>query len=117
MNAFSFQTQYDGRMFNLNITCGDNYPEMPPDVRFVSKIAMNCVDKNGRVSTPPPGAAEFLACSVFSRKEFKIIRVATPQVKREFARSFFKALKTGNLPNIIKNTGIYFRHGNFIVLS
>ena len=50
VNAFPFQTQYDGRMFNLSITCGDNYPEMPPDVRFVSKIAMNCVDKNGRVS-------------------------------------------------------------------
>ena len=50
VNSFTFQTQYDGRMFNLNITCGDNYPEMPPDVRFVSKIAMNCVDKNGRVS-------------------------------------------------------------------
>lgn len=53
VNAFTFQTQYDGRMFNLNITCGDNYPEMPPDVRFVSKIAMNCVDKNGRVSALP----------------------------------------------------------------
>ena len=53
VNAFYLQTQYDGRMFNLNITCGDNYPEMPPDVRFVSKIAMNCVDKNGRVSAPP----------------------------------------------------------------
>ena len=36
-------------MLNLVITCGDHYPDVPPEVKFVSKISMNCVDKNGRV--------------------------------------------------------------------
>jgi ubiquitin-protein ligase len=41
---------YDGRFFELRITCTDSYPASPPRVRFVSRINMTCVDQtNGEV--------------------------------------------------------------------
>mmetsp|Transcript_579 Transcript_579/g.940 ORF Transcript_579/g.940 Transcript_579/m.940 type:complete len:147 (-) Transcript_579:104-544(-) len=43
-------TQHDGRFYELKITCPDNYPAVPPKVRFVSRINMNCVDqKSGAI--------------------------------------------------------------------
>lgn len=39
------QTQHDGRFYQLKIHCPDNYPAVPPDVRFTSKINMTCVDQ------------------------------------------------------------------------
>jgi len=39
-------TQHDGRFYELRITVPESYPAVPPKVRFVSKINMNCVDKN-----------------------------------------------------------------------
>eukprot|EP00640_Fibrocapsa_japonica_P007757 CAMPEP_0113941150 /NCGR_PEP_ID=MMETSP1339-20121228/7135_1 /TAXON_ID=94617 /ORGANISM="Fibrocapsa japonica" /LENGTH=154 /DNA_ID=CAMNT_0000945215 /DNA_START=33 /DNA_END=498 /DNA_ORIENTATION=- /assembly_acc=CAM_ASM_000762 len=44
-------THHDNRIYELHIHCGDNYPDQVPDVRFVSKINMTCVDQNnGRVN-------------------------------------------------------------------
>ncbi|KNC51899.1 uncharacterized protein AMSG_12121 [Thecamonas trahens ATCC 50062] len=42
-------TAHDGRIYSLRIVCGDNYPDEPPVVSFISKINMNCVDSSGRV--------------------------------------------------------------------
>ncbi|KAL9186809.1 hypothetical protein ACHAXT_010529 [Thalassiosira profunda] len=39
-------TQHDSRFYELRITVPEAYPAVPPRVRFVSKINMNCVDKN-----------------------------------------------------------------------
>ncbi len=38
------QTYHDGRFYELRITCTDNYPAVPPIVKFISKINMTCVD-------------------------------------------------------------------------
>lgn len=46
------KTHHDGRFYQLRIHCTDSYPATPPDVRFVSKINMNCVDaRTGAVKT------------------------------------------------------------------
>ena len=37
-------TPFDGRLYTLAITCGDNYPIAPPLVRFVSKVSLSCVN-------------------------------------------------------------------------
>jgi len=42
-------TPYQNRIFSLIVHCTESYPESPPDVRFISKIAMNYVEKNGRL--------------------------------------------------------------------
>ncbi|CAM9326220.1 unnamed protein product, partial [Discosporangium mesarthrocarpum] len=39
------QTQHEGRLYTLRLHCGENYPDACPDVRFVSKLNMGCVDQ------------------------------------------------------------------------
>ena len=43
------QTCYEGRMYQLRIECGLDYPERPPTVSFMSRINMKGVESNGRV--------------------------------------------------------------------
>mmetsp|Transcript_16118 Transcript_16118/g.22109 ORF Transcript_16118/g.22109 Transcript_16118/m.22109 type:complete len:147 (-) Transcript_16118:312-752(-) len=38
-------TQHDSRFYELRIHCGERYPAVPPDVRFISRINMGCVDQ------------------------------------------------------------------------
>jgi ubiquitin-conjugating enzyme E2 variant len=40
---------HDGRIYTLKITCDLNYPERPPEVKFQSRINMDCVLPNGRI--------------------------------------------------------------------
>eukprot|EP00568_Trieres_chinensis_P011137 CAMPEP_0183296986 /NCGR_PEP_ID=MMETSP0160_2-20130417/4381_1 /TAXON_ID=2839 ORGANISM="Odontella Sinensis, Strain Grunow 1884" /NCGR_SAMPLE_ID=MMETSP0160_2 /ASSEMBLY_ACC=CAM_ASM_000250 /LENGTH=146 /DNA_ID=CAMNT_0025458707 /DNA_START=95 /DNA_END=535 /DNA_ORIENTATION=- len=43
-------TNHDGRFYELRVRVPDRYPAVPPDIRFVSRINMNCVDpKTGAV--------------------------------------------------------------------
>mmetsp|Transcript_12933 Transcript_12933/g.16889 ORF Transcript_12933/g.16889 Transcript_12933/m.16889 type:complete len:148 (-) Transcript_12933:1368-1811(-) len=45
-----YGTEHDGRFYELKIHCTEKYPNVPPDVRFVSRINMPCVDqKSGKV--------------------------------------------------------------------
>lgn len=41
---------HENRIYSLNIVCGKDYPEKPPQVTFVSKINLPYVDSHGRVS-------------------------------------------------------------------
>ncbi|RLN76854.1 hypothetical protein BBJ28_00001635, partial [Nothophytophthora sp. Chile5] len=46
----SKQTCHDGRIYSLRIHCSDQYPHIPPEVHFTSRINMSCVDaQSGRV--------------------------------------------------------------------
>jgi ubiquitin-conjugating enzyme E2 variant len=37
-------TNFDNRIYMMSITCGDDYPERPPKIKFNSKINLPCVN-------------------------------------------------------------------------
>eukprot|EP00347_Sterkiella_histriomuscorum_P000481 403375690 len=39
-------TNYDNRIYFLTIKCGQNYPNQAPEVHFMSKINMPCVNQS-----------------------------------------------------------------------
>ncbi|KAI9800094.1 MAG: hypothetical protein M1825_004276 [Sarcosagium campestre] len=40
---------HENRIYSVNIHCGDQYPDVPPTIQFVSKINLPCVDpRNGK---------------------------------------------------------------------
>ncbi|EGV61642.1 E2 ubiquitin-conjugating protein mms2 [Yamadazyma tenuis] len=41
---------HENRIYSLTIICDDKYPDKPPQVQFVSKINLPCVDSNGYVN-------------------------------------------------------------------
>jgi len=41
---------HENRIYSLEIHCGESYPDLPPDVKFLTKINLPCVDQtNGKV--------------------------------------------------------------------
>jgi ubiquitin-conjugating enzyme E2 variant len=42
-------TIFDGRLYELRISCGPEYPVSPPKVRFSSRINMSSVDQTSGV--------------------------------------------------------------------
>ncbi|KAG5299617.1 ubiquitin-conjugating enzyme [Histoplasma capsulatum G186AR] len=41
---------HENRIYSVNIKCGENYPDLPPTIHFVSKVNLPCVDpRNGKV--------------------------------------------------------------------
>ena len=43
-------TKFDQRIYTVNITCGEQYPDQAPIVRFVTRIHMDCVMENGEIN-------------------------------------------------------------------
>jgi ubiquitin-protein ligase len=39
----SLQSTHENRIYSLKIHCGDDYPDVPPDVTFLSRINLPCV--------------------------------------------------------------------------
>lgn len=46
------QTPFDGRLYELRITAGPNYPVQPPVVKFVSRINLTCVNQTTGLVMP-----------------------------------------------------------------
>ncbi|KAG6885158.1 Ubiquitin-conjugating enzyme spm2 [Termitomyces sp. T32_za158] len=47
---FLAKTVHENRIYSLKITCGENYPDAPPQVQFLSRVNLPFVNQtNGRV--------------------------------------------------------------------
>ncbi len=54
------QTVFDSRFYELRMTCGPDYPAVPPKVRFVSKINLTGINQsNGNVDNSFPAMANW----------------------------------------------------------
>jgi ubiquitin-conjugating enzyme E2 variant len=42
----------DGRLYTLKVVCSELYPDVPPAIRFISKINMHGVDQKTGVVSP-----------------------------------------------------------------
>jgi len=72
-------TNHEGRLYFLKIHCGPQYPKVPPEIRFLTKINMSHVNQsNGRVEPTFPGIANWSS----SPKTFEYILMC---LKREMA--------------------------------
>merc|ERR1711963_380239 len=52
VSSISEKTSFENRMYQLRIRCGEYYPQKSPDVRFLTKINMTCVDKDSGIVNP-----------------------------------------------------------------
>ncbi|OII70985.1 ubiquitin-conjugating enzyme E2 [Cryptosporidium ubiquitum] len=43
-------TTFENRIYSLTVSCGPNYPDEAPIVKFNTKISLGCVDGHGFVS-------------------------------------------------------------------
>ena len=48
----------DGRFFELQLECDQDYPQKPPKVKFVTKVNLPCVDPTGKIK---PGSLSILS--------------------------------------------------------
>jgi ubiquitin-conjugating enzyme E2 variant len=44
-------TCFENRIYTLILQCGPSYPQLPPEIRFLSKINANFVDATGSIIT------------------------------------------------------------------
>lgn len=50
MLTLTRQSVHENRIYSLKIHCGPSYPDSPPDVTFISKVNLPCVNaSNGKV--------------------------------------------------------------------
>ena len=55
------QSVHENRIYSLNIHCGPTYPDAPPEVQFVSKINLPCVDpRNGKAGSNNPRSPAYI---------------------------------------------------------
>lgn len=47
--CYFYQTVHEGRIYQLKLFCGQDYPDNPPSVRFQTRINMTCVNKESGV--------------------------------------------------------------------
>ncbi|KAJ1728068.1 E2 ubiquitin-conjugating protein mms2 [Coemansia biformis] len=45
-------TPFDGRIYQLRVYCGDEYPRLPPTLRFITRINLPGVDQQTGVVSP-----------------------------------------------------------------
>ncbi|CAA2981807.1 Hypothetical predicted protein [Olea europaea subsp. europaea] len=46
-------TAHEGRIYQLKLFCGKEYPEKPPSVKFQTRINMSCVNEESRTKSFP----------------------------------------------------------------
>ena len=82
------QTPYEGRIYSLKLTCGPEYPDKAPSVRFCTRVNMNCITLTGVVD---PRTVTVLARS---NREYTI-KTVLQELKRQMLIKNIKLSQEG----------------------
>nr|XP_009799262.1 PREDICTED: ubiquitin-conjugating enzyme E2 variant 1B-like [Nicotiana sylvestris] len=52
MTFTACQTVHEGRIYQLKLFCGKEYPDHPPSVKFQTRINMSCINQETGVVEP-----------------------------------------------------------------
>lgn len=50
--TYFLQSAHENRIYSLKMQCGDNYPDEPPSIQFVSQVNLPCVNPRNGVVDP-----------------------------------------------------------------
>ncbi|KAG8465779.1 hypothetical protein KFE25_005349 [Diacronema lutheri] len=78
-------TTFDNRIYALSLSCSDRYPQIPPSLRFNSKINLPYIDQTTGVANPSkcPGIADWKEADTMDTVLYKIRRdLCTPNNRK-----------------------------------
>jgi len=58
------QTVYENRIYTLSLTCGENYPQVPPSVRFLTRVNLTSVHRHTGIVRLSRAPSYLAGCSV-----------------------------------------------------
>ncbi|WFD34328.1 E2 ubiquitin-conjugating protein mms2 [Malassezia cuniculi] len=70
---------HENRIYSLQLYCGDSYPDAPPEVSFLTRINLPCVEDDGKVN-----ASKFPLLQQWQR-DFTLEKLLI-ELRREMAR-------------------------------
>ena len=80
-------TPYAERFYELRVTCGPEYPDRPPAIRFVTKINMGCVDQSsGDVTKDFPGLTRWSRNSTIESVLLELRQAMTTSANRRLSQ-------------------------------
>ncbi|KAK6335575.1 E2 ubiquitin-conjugating protein mms2 [Orbilia brochopaga] len=77
---------HENRIYSLKLKCGENYPDAPPSVQFISRINLPCVDQTNGFVDPTK-----LSCLSGWKREFTMETVLL-ELRRSMASPANKKL-------------------------
>ncbi|KAJ1971430.1 E2 ubiquitin-conjugating protein mms2 [Dimargaris verticillata] len=78
---------HENRIYSLLIHCGNDYPDMPPQVRFISRINLPCVNQESGEVDPRK-----LSCLAHWKRTYSMETVLV-ELRREMASSSNRKLR------------------------
>jgi ubiquitin-conjugating enzyme E2 variant len=80
-------TPHQERLYELRVTCGPEYPDRPPEVRFVTKINLACVDqRTGEVGRELPAFARWTRSNTIETVLLEIRQSMSTAANRRLAQ-------------------------------
>ncbi|KAJ1978228.1 E2 ubiquitin-conjugating protein mms2 [Dimargaris xerosporica] len=78
---------HENRIYSLLIRCGNDYPDVPPQVRFISRINLPCVNQETGEVEP-----RMLSCLAHWKRTYSMETVLV-ELRREMASSSNRKLR------------------------